>query len=158
MSRAWCLGALMLLGGCAKGTAPAEPGPVEPQAVPYGLFKIMETPEIASYFAANSVALYHGKPQLRQFYIVHNYSNPARVGDDKLLVSSSRALLVINCERDEKAQFGRTYFSEPFAQGVEIVSKPDVPQWEAFERQSMLGQLRNITCALDPARMRSSRQ
>ena len=42
------------------------------------------------------------------------------------------------------------------AQGVEVVSKNDIPQWEPFERQSMLGELRNITCGLDPARMRSS--
>lgn len=156
MIRAWYLGAALLLGGCAQGPAKTAPAPTPEPAKPAGVFKIMETPELASYFAAYSIALYHGNPQLRQFYILHNYRDPARIGDDKPLVRSSRALLVINCERDEKAQFGRTYFSEPFAQGVEVVSKNDIPQWEPFERQSMLGELRNITCGLDPARMRSS--
>lgn len=152
MSRLWCLSAVLLLGGCSHGGVQQAPVPQAPPAAPLGMFKVVESPELATYFAANSLGLYQNNPQLRQFYLVNNYAKPAQLSG-KPPIKSSRAIRVINCERDETAQFGRVYFSEPFAQGVEVMRKEEVPQWAGFPRQSLLGELRNMACGIDAARL-----
>lgn len=160
MKRVWGLSAVLLLGGCSHAAAPPvpvpvpAPVPVAPVAPPVGMFKVVESPELATYFAANSLSLYQNNPQLRQFYLVNNYAKPTQLSG-KPPINSSRATRVINCERDETAQFGRVYFSEPFAQGVEVLRKEDVAQWAAFPRQSMLGELRTVVCGIDAARLKA---
>ncbi|MFB4368670.1 MULTISPECIES: surface-adhesin E family protein [unclassified Pseudomonas] len=154
MSRAWRFGAILLLAGCTQATAPVKPLLDGEPPKPDGMFKMVESPEVATYFAAKSVGLYQGNPHLRQFYLINNYSAAARKDVGEPSIYSSRALMVINCERDESARFGRTYFSKPYAEGVEIASKDETPQWKEFPRQSITGHLRDLTCALDPSRLR----
>lgn len=114
MSKLLSLSAALVLAGCAHSGTPKEaPAPQRPE----GMFKVLETPELGTYFAANSLALYQNNPNLRQFYLVNNYAKPAQLGGGKPPIYSSRATRVINCEKDESAQFGRVYFSAPFAQG-----------------------------------------
>lgn len=151
MSKLLSLSAALVLAGCAHSGTPKEaPAPQRPE----GMFKVLETPELGTYFAANSLALYQNNPNLRQFYLVNNYAKPAQLGGGKPPIYSSRATRVINCEKDESAQFGRVYFSAPFAQGVEVMRKEDLAQWAAFPRQSLLGELRNMACAIDPTRLK----
>lgn len=151
-----CLTAALLLAGCAHDGAKPEATPAAPPVKPAGMFEIMSTPEVATFFAANSVALYQGKPQLRQFNLVHNYGKPEQIGAGKTYVRSSSALRVINCERDETAQFGRVYFTDYFASGEEIARRDETPQWEPLQRQSILGELRNLVCAIDAKRLRAA--
>lgn len=162
MKQTLCLATVLLLAGCAHDAAKNEAPPTAaptgqpatPPDKPVGMFEIMSTPELATYFNANSVALYQGKPQLRQFNLINNYAKPAKVGSGETWVRSSSALRVINCERDESAQFGRVYFTEYFAKGEVFLRKNETPQWEPLIRQSILGQLRDMVCQLDPARLR----
>ncbi|WP_430444621.1 MAG: surface-adhesin E family protein [Pseudomonas piscis] len=148
MKRLWLLGGVLLLVGCAHDQA-GDAGAARPEA----MFKVLDTPESATYFAANSLALYQNNPHLRQFYLINNYSKPTAPGDSKPLIHSSRVVRIINCERDESAQLGRVYFSEPFAQGVEVMRKEAHAQWAAFPRQSVIGELRNMACGIDAARL-----
>ena len=153
MKRLPCLAAVLLLGGCAHGTAPQKAVAEAPTTPPAGMFKLLEDAELATYFDARSVALYQGNPHLRQFYLINNYLGPATPSGTG--IRSSRAIRVINCERDEMAQFGRVYFSEPFALGNEVTRKSDTPQWGPLERQSLIGTLRDSVCKIDAARLRA---
>jgi len=150
-----CLAVALLLGGCAHGTAPQKAAAEPPVTRPDGMFKLLEDAELATYFDARSVALYQGNPQLRQFYLINNYLGPTNAGSKLPEIRSSRATRVINCERDEMAQFGRVYFTQPFAQGQEVTRKNDIPQWGPLERQSLIGKLRDVVCNLDAARLRA---
>ncbi|MEE1924735.1 surface-adhesin E family protein [Pseudomonas sp. 148P] len=149
-----CLALALLLGGCAHGTAPQEAVTQAPDTPPAGMFKLLEDAELVTWFDARSVTLYQGNPQLRQFYLINNYLAAVDPGDKSPEIRSSRATRVINCERDEMAQFGRVYFSQPFAQGQEVVRKNDIAQWEPLQRQSLIGMLRDVACKVDAARLR----
>ncbi|OLS60410.1 surface-adhesin E family protein [Pseudomonas putida] len=157
-----CLAAALLLAGCAHDAAKPETTPAAPVAPtpssdkPAGLFEIISTSEVATFFDAHSVALYQGKPQLRQFSLINNYAKPAKIGSGETWVRSSSSLRVIDCEQGKTAQFGRVYFTEYFAKGEEVLRKDEVPRWEAVLQQSMLGQLRTMVCGLDPARLRGA--
>ncbi|MGC5699159.1 hypothetical protein J4P02_03030 [Pseudomonas sp. NFXW11] len=158
MNKLCLFSAALLLAGCAAHDAPQETAqdsaaPAPEPGRPEAMFKVMETPESTTYFAANSLALYQGNTHLRQFYLINNYRQPTVLGEGKAPIRSSRVVRLINCERDETAQFGRVYFSEPFAQGVEVTRKESAPQWAAFPRQSVIGELRNMACAIEPARL-----
>lgn len=155
MNRAWCLSAVIVLGGCTHDAAQTSTPPQVQPTPPVNMFTVLATPELATYFAGDSLALYQNNPQLRQFYLVNNYGKPTQLSGGKPPIYSSRATRVINCERDESAQFGRVYFSEPFAKGVEVMRKEDVAQWTPFPRQSLLGELRNLACGIDAARLKA---
>lgn len=153
MKRVACLTALLLLGGCAHDTATHNEVAQAPSSVPAGMFKLLDTAEFATYFDTRSVALYQGNPHLRQFYLINNYLRPDAASDKLPEIRSSRAILVINCERDEMAQFGRVYFSQPFAQGYEVTGKSDIAQWGPLRRQSRIGALRDPVCKIDAAHL-----
>lgn len=155
MKRLPCLAAILLLGGCAHGIVPQKAVAEAPAKPPAGMFKLLEDAKLATYFDAHSVALYQGNPHLRQFYLINNYLGPAAPSDKLPEILSSRAIRVINCERDEMAQFGRVYFSQPFALGHEVARKSDIPQWEPLERQSLIGMLRDSVCKIDAAHLRA---
>lgn len=118
-------------------------------AKPPGVFKLVETADLITYFSAKSLTLYDNNPHLRQFYLINNYKQPLFVESLKQTISSSRATRVINCERDEVTHIERVYFSEPFALGVEVTKKPEQSQWRAFPRQSLIGDLREMACGVD---------
>ncbi|MCZ4238111.1 surface-adhesin E family protein, partial [Staphylococcus equorum] len=82
-------------------------------AKPPGVFKLVETADLITYFSAKSLTLYDNNPHLRQFYLINNYKQPLFVESLKQTISSSRATRVINCERDEVTHIERVYFSEP---------------------------------------------
>jgi hypothetical protein len=155
MKRLPCLAAVLLLGGCAHGTAPQKAVPGAPAMPPAGMFKLLEDAELATYFDARSVALYQGNPHLRQFHLINNYLGPAAPSDKPPEIRSSRVVRVVNCDRDETAQFGRLYFSERFALGHEVARKSDIPQWGPLERQSLMGELRDSVCKIDAAHLRA---
>ncbi|AZL73437.1 MULTISPECIES: surface-adhesin E family protein [Pseudomonas] len=155
MKRLPCLAAVVLLGGCAHGTVPHKAVTEAPATAPKGMFKLLEDAELATYFDADSVALYQGNRNLRQFYLINNYLGPAAPGDKPPAIRSSRATRVINCERDEMAQFGRVYFSQPFALGDEVARKSDIAQWGPLERQSLIGKLRDVMCNIDAAHLQA---
>lgn len=154
MKRLPCLAAVVLLGGCAHGTVPHKTVTEAPATAPKGMFKLLENAELATYFDAHSVALYKGNRNLRQFYLINNYLAPAP-SDKPPVIRSSRATRVINCERDEMAEFGRVYFSQSFALGDEVARKSDIAQWEPLERQSLIGILRDAVCKVDAAQLRA---
>lgn len=135
------LAGAVLLSGCAH----------QPQAAvqPEGVFKLVETDDLITYFSAKSVTLYDNNPHLRQFYLINNYKAPAFIEELKQTISSSRATRVINCERDEVTDIERVYFSEPFALGAEVTKKAEKAQWRAFPRQSVIGDLRGLVCGVD---------
>ncbi|GFM67126.1 hypothetical protein PSCICJ_32440 [Pseudomonas cichorii] len=155
MKRLPYLAAILLLGGCAKGTVPQKAVSEAPTTPPAGMFKLLADAKLATYFDADSVALYQGNPHLRQFYLINNYLEPASPSDKPPEIRSSRAIQVINCERDEMAQFGRVYFSQPFARGHEVTRKSDIPQWKRLERQSLIGMLRDSVCKINAAHLRA---
>ena len=155
MRRLPCLAAVLLLGGCAHCTVPQKAMAEAPATTPAGMFKLLEDAKLATYFDAHSVALYQGNPHLRQFYLINNYLGLAAPSGKLPEIRSSRAIQVINCERDEMAQFGRVYFSEPFALGHEVTRKSDTPQWGPLERQSLIGRLRDSVCKIDAAHLRA---
>ncbi|MCQ9390880.1 surface-adhesin E family protein [Pseudomonas viridiflava] len=146
-----CLTAVLLLGGCAHGTVSQKAA----DEAPVGMFKLLEDSELTTYFDAHSVSLYQGNPHLRQFYLINNYLGPAASSARPPEIRSSRAIQVVNCERDEMAQFGRVYFSQPFALGNEMARKSDIPQWVPLERQSLLGNLRDAVCKINAAHLRA---
>lgn len=148
------LAAVLLLSGCAHDTVPQNAVVQAPATPPAGMFKLLEDAELATYVDARSVALYKGNPHLRQFYLINNYLGAAVRGDDPPRILSSRATRVINCEQDQMAQLGRVYYPQPFALGQEVTRKTDTPQWKKFERQSLIGILRDSVCKLDASRLR----
>ncbi|MDU9402708.1 surface-adhesin E family protein [Pseudomonas sp. zfem004] len=152
MKRLPCLAAVLLLGGCSHSTVPQKAVTEAPATPPKGMFKLLADAELATYFDADSIALYKGNRNLRQFYLINNYLAPAP-SDKPPVIRSSRATRVINCERDEMAQFGRVYFSQPFAQGHEVARKNDIAQWEPLQRQSLIGKLRDAMCSIDAAQL-----
>ncbi|MFJ4145222.1 surface-adhesin E family protein [Pseudomonas sp. NPDC089734] len=155
MKRLPYLAAILLLGGCAQGTVSQKAVAETPTTPPAGMFKLLADAELATYFDAHSVTLYQGNPHLRQFSLINNYLGPAAPSDKLPDIRSSRAIRVINCERDEMAQFGRVYFSQPFARGNEVARKSDIPQWEPLERQSLIGMLRDSVCKINAAHLRA---
>ena len=157
MKRLAYLAAVLLLGGCAHGTAPHKAMAEAPVTRPPGMFKLLEDAELATYFDARSVALYQGNPQLRQFYLINNYLGPAAPGDKSPEIRSSQVVRVINCEQDQTAQFGRVYFSQPFAQGQEVARKDDIAQWKPLQRQSLIGNLRDAVCKIDATHLRAGK-
>lgn len=155
MKRLPYLAAILLLGGCAQGTVPQKAVSEAPTTPPAGMFKLLADAKLATYFDAHSVALYQGNPHLRQFYLINNYLGLAASSDNLLNIRSSRAIQVTNCERDETAQFGRVYFSQPFALGHEVARESDIPQWAPLERQSLIGMLRDSVCKINAAHLRA---
>lgn len=154
MKRLQCLAAVLLLGGCAHGTVPQKTSAEAPIMPPAGMIKLLDTPEVATYFDIRSVEVYQGNPHLRQFYLINNYLGPVAPSGKPREIRSSQAMEVVNCARDEMARFGRVYFSQPFALGDEVARKGDIAQWTPLERQSMNGTLRNLVCSIDAAHLR----
>lgn len=155
MKRLPCLAAVVLLGGCAHSSVQHKAVAEAPVTPPAGMIKLLEDAQLATYFNARSIALYQGNPLLRQFYLINNYLEPTATNDKPPTIRSSRATRVINCERDEMAEFGRVYFSQPFALGQEVARKSDIAQWEPLQRQSLIGILRDAVCKLDAAKLRA---
>lgn len=135
--------AMALLAGCAD--QPKAPD------TPAGLSRLYETPAHSVYFDRQSVSLYEGNENLRQFDNIVNPTTPLTARR----FQSIRYTAVINCVRSEQALMGAVYFTEPFAKGIAVVG-PAAPQWQPFPKNSHTGEVADIVCNLDAKVLRAS--
>lgn len=142
---------LALLSGCVRQSPPiAAPG-----KPPAGVIKLLEDKELTTYVDMRVISAYQGNTHLRQFYLINNYAKITQLGEKPVLnISSSSAINVINCATQQRAQFSRTYYSLPYAQGDVIVTRSDVGQWSHLRKDSLLGIMANAMCLIAPERLK----
>lgn len=138
--------ALLMLTGCAGNSTPL---PQTSAKAPAGLIKILEHDGVTSYVDFRVISTYQGNSHLRRFYFINNYAKRTQIMDDPAIyVSSSRAIDVINCDKNQRAVMGRTLFSEPFAEGDLIHADLDIGQWETFPKDSLIGIMAESMCSI----------
>ncbi|NMP25433.1 hypothetical protein GW590_00815 [Rahnella sp. SAP-1] len=135
-----------MLAGCT-GTSKSVPHtPAKAQA---GLIKILENKEVTSYVDLRVISTYQGNSHLRRFYFINNYAEQTLIiKNPPVYIASSRAIYVINCEKNQRAVMGRTRFSKPFAEGDLIQTQLDVGQWETFPKDSLIGIMAERMCSI----------
>lgn len=146
--------AIALLTACAGA---GKPQPVVAGDPPHGVIKLLLDETGGTYADMRTVSTYQGNPRLRRFYLINNYTDPAIIKQDPpLIIRSSRAVSVINCDTQERAQFERIFFSQFYAQGEAIASsrQDTVGQWSHFPEQSLIGIVAGMLCRLDPSRLK----
>lgn len=135
---------LLMLAGC---TGTTKPQPQTPAKAPAGLIKILEDERVTSYVDFRVISTYQGNSHLRRFYLINNYAEQALIiKNPPVYVSSSRAIDVINCDKNQRAVMSRTLFSRPFAEGELIHVSEDVGQWETFPKDSLMGMIAESMC------------
>lgn len=99
---------LLMLTGC---TGTTKPQPQTPAKAPAGLIKILEDESITSYVDFRVISTYQGNSHLRRFYFINNYAERTLIiKNPPVYVSSSRAIDVINCDKNQRAVMGRSLF------------------------------------------------
>lgn len=138
--------ALLMLTGCAGISTPRPQTPVK---APAGLIKILENDDVTSYVDFRVISTYQGNSHLRRFYFINNYAKRTQImADPAIYVSSSRAIDVINCDKNQRAVMGHSLFSEPFAEGDLIHADLDIGQWETFPKDSLMGIMAESMCSI----------
>jgi hypothetical protein len=138
--------ALLMLTGCAGTSKPLSQTPVK---APPGLIKILEDERVTSYIDFRVISTYQGNSHLRRFYFINNYAERTLIMEDPAVyVSSSRAIDVINCDKNQRAVMGHSLFSKPFAEGELIHADLDIGQWETFPKDSLLGIVAESMCSI----------
>ncbi|CFQ36980.1 MULTISPECIES: surface-adhesin E family protein [Yersinia] len=138
--------ALLMLAGC---TGISKPQPQVPAQAPAGLIKILADDRVTSYVDFRVISTYQGNSHLRRFYFINNYAEQTLIiKNPPVYVSSSRAIDVINCDKNQRAVMGRTLFSKPFAEGDLIHAELDVGQWETFPKDSLFGIIAETMCSI----------
>ena len=103
--------ALLMLTGCAMNN---KPQPQTPEKAPPGFVKILQDDKITSYIDFRVISTYQGNSHLRRFYFIDNYAQQTKIIDNPpLYIASSRAIYVINCDKNQRSVMGRTFFSKP---------------------------------------------
>jgi hypothetical protein len=137
---------LFMLTGC---TGTTKPQPKTPAKVPAGFIKILEDESVTSYADFRVISTYQGNSHLRRFYFINNYKDQALIiKNPPVYVSSSRAIDVINCDKNQRAVMGRSLFSEPFAEGELVHAEQDVGQWETYPKDSLFGIIAESMCSI----------
>lgn len=135
---------LLMLAGCSGTT---KPQPQTPAKAPNGFIKILEDERVTSYVDFRVISTYQGNSHLRRFYFINNYAEQKLIiKDPPIYVSSSRAIDVINCDKNQRAVMSRTLFSKPFAEGDVIHMSQDVGQWETYPKDSIFGIIAESMC------------
>lgn len=142
---------LALLSGCVRQSSPM----VVSSKQPSGVIKLLGDKELTTYVDMRVISAYQGNTNLRQFYMINNYAEITHIGKNPILnISSSSAINVVNCETQQRAQFSRTYYSLPYAQGDVIITRSDVGQWSSINKDSLLGIIANAICLIAPDRLK----
>ncbi|ABP60217.1 surface-adhesin E family protein [Enterobacter sp. 638] len=137
---------LLMLTGC---TGMTKPQPQTPAKAPAGLIKILEDESITSYVDFRVISTYQGNSHLRRFYLINNYAERTLIiKNPPVYVSSSRAIDVINCDKNQRAVMGRSLFSKPFAEGDLVHAGLDVGQWETYPKDSLFGIIAESMCSI----------
>lgn len=137
---------LLMLTGC---TGTTKPQPQTPAKAPAGLIKILEDESITSYVDFRVISTYQGNSHLRRFYLINNYAERTLIiKNPPVYVSSSRAIDVINCDKNQRAVMGRSLFSKPFAEGDLVHAGLDVGQWETYPKDSLFGIIAESMCSI----------
>ncbi|MND97098.1 hypothetical protein D3C80_894080 [compost metagenome] len=137
---------LLMLTGC---TGTTKPPPQTPAKAPAGLIKILEDESITSYVDFRVISTYQGNSHLRRFYFINNYAERTLIiKNPPVYVSSSRAIDVINCDKNQRAVMGRSLFSKPFAEGDLVHAGLDVGQWETYPKDSLFGIIAESMCSI----------
>lgn len=147
-------GAVALLTACAGA---GKPQPVVAGDPPHGVIKLLLDDKGGMYADLRAVSTWQGNARLRRFYLINNYSEQTVLNKDpRLVITSSRANNVINCDTQERTLFERIYFSQPYAQGEAIAaSRQDaIGQWHSFPKESLIGIVAEMVCQIDPSRLK----
>ncbi|MFJ5160024.1 surface-adhesin E family protein [Pantoea sp. NPDC088449] len=143
---------LFMLSGCAGTTTPQ---PQTPTKAPAGFIKVLADERVTSYVDFRVISTYQGNSHLRRFYFINNYAKQTQIiKNPPVYVSSSRAIDVINCDKNQRAVMGRTLFSKPFAEGDLIHASPDVGQWETYPKDSLFGIIAESMCSIPVERLK----
>lgn len=146
----WIL--LLMLAGCTNTSKPIPPTPAK---TPAGLMKILSDDRVTSYIDLRVISTYQGNTHLRRFYFINNYAERSKIIENPpVYVSSSRAIDVINCDKNQRAVMGRTLYSEPFGEGEPIHAELDIGQWESFPKESLMGIVAERMCSIPVARLK----
>lgn len=137
---------LLMLTGCTGIGKPLLQSTPKP---PAGVIKILEDQKVTSYIDLRVISTYQGNDHLRRFYFINNYAEQELIiKNPPVYIASSRAIDVINCDKNERAIMARTYFSKPFAEGDVIHVSQDVGQWESFPKGSLFGIIAESMCSI----------
>lgn len=137
---------LLMLTGC---TGTSKPQPQSTPKPPAGVIKILEDKRIASYIDFRVISTYQGNDRLRRFYFINNYAEQTLIiKNPPVYIASSRAIDVINCDKNQRAVMARTYFSKPFAEGDVVHVTQDVEQWESYPKDSLFGIIAESMCSI----------
>lgn len=137
---------LLMLTGC---TGTTKPQPQTPAKAPAGLIKVLEDESITSYVDFRVISTYQGNSHLRRFYFINNYAERTLIiKNPPVYVSSSRAIDVINCDKNQRAVMGRSLFSKPFAEGDLVHAGLDMGQWETYPKDSLFGIIAESMCSI----------
>lgn len=137
---------LLMLTGC---TGTTKPQPQTPAKAPAGLIKVLKDESITSYVDFRVISTYQGNSHLRRFYFINNYAERTLIiKNPPVYVSSSRAIDVINCDKNQRAVMGRSLFSKPFAEGDLVHAGLDVGQWETYPKDSLFGIIAESMCSI----------
>lgn len=136
---------------CAPKSSPPPVG--EP---PAGMLKVLtDTKELTSWLDTRSVSTWQDNPRLRRVYMINNYSKRTLILEKPpVYISSSRAINVINCDKNERAVFERVYFSEPYAEGQVISITHEIGQWQPFPKESLMGIFAAAMCQIAPEKLK----
>ncbi|WP_224481393.1 surface-adhesin E family protein [Pantoea agglomerans] len=136
----------MLLTGCA---ATSQPRPQPPAKAPAGLVKILADDQLTSYIDYRVISTYQGNSHLRRFYLINNYAERTLIiKEPPVYVSSSRAIDVINCDKNQRAILGHSLFSRPFAEGELVHADLEPGQWKTYPKDSLMGIVAESMCAI----------
>lgn len=95
------------------------------------------------------ISTYQGNDHLRRFYFINNYAEKTLIiKNPPVYIASSRAIDVINCDKNQRAVMARTYFSKPFAEGDVVHVTQDVGQWESYPKDSLFGIIAESMCSI----------
>lgn len=138
--------ALLMLTGCAMNN---KPQPQTPEKAPPGFVKILQDDKITSYIDFRVISTYQGNSHLRRFYFINNYAQQTKIIDNPpLYIASSRAINVINCDKNQRAVMGRSFYSKPFAEGELVHASVEIGQWESFPENSLIGITAGMMCRI----------
>lgn len=137
---------LLMLTGCTGATKLQQQTPAK---APAGFIKILEDERVTSYVDFRVISTYQGNSHLRRFYFINNYAEQTLIiKNPPVYVSSSRAIDVINCDKNQRAVMERSLFSKPFAEGDLVHAGLDVGQWETYPKDSLFGIIAESMCSI----------
>ncbi|XTZ39236.1 surface-adhesin E family protein [Salmonella enterica] len=144
--------ALFIMSGCASLNKTQTN---EAKEKPAGLIQMLKDGDGGTYADMRVVSTYQDNPHLRQIYLINNYAKDFTFQQDPpIKIRSSRVINVFNCDKHERAQFERIYFTQRWAEGDKVFKRDTVGQWQPYPTESLIGIIATGVCEISPAHLK----